>query len=79
MQEEWYEPSERSTLRYLAFLSSLKGQERDERKKEIDQAFAEVYRRIRDEGYQPPPELIPDYEEWLSKHPELYTNPHPQK
>ncbi len=77
MQEEWYEPTRRDKLRAAAFASTSEGKRFNE---ELDdRSMRYIHWRIKNEGFVPSPETMKSYEEWLAKHPELYTNPHPQK
>ena len=77
MQEEWYEPTRRDKLRAVAFASTSEGKRFNE---ELDdRSMRYIHWRITNEGFVPSPETMKSYKEWLAKHPELYTNPHPQK
>ncbi len=77
MQEEWYEPTRRDKLRAAAFASTSEGKRFNE---ELDdRSMRYIHWRITNEGFVPSPETMKSYKEWLAKHPELYTNPHPQK
>ena len=77
MQEEWYEPTRRDKLRAAAFASTSEGKRFNE---ELDdRSMRYIHWRITNEGFVPSPETMKSYEELLAKHPELYTNPHPQK
>lgn len=77
MQEEWYEPTRRDKLRAAAFASTPAGKRFNAEQHELNMRCLDW--RIKNEGFVPSPETMKLYEEWLAKHPELYTNPHPQK
>ena len=77
MQEEWYEPTRRDKLRAAAFASTSEGKRFNE---ELDdRSMRYIHWRITNEGFVPSPETMKSYKEWIATHPELYTNPHPQK
>ena len=77
MRLDDYVMTERDKCRLVATLSTPEGRERLE--KSLDEAYKTLHWRIQNEGFVPSPETMKSYEEWLAKHPELYTNPHPQK
>lgn len=77
MRLDDYVMTERDKCRLAAALSTPEGRERLE--KSLDEAYKTLHWRIQNEGFVLRPEDVPAYQQWLSKHPELYTNPHPQK